>query len=216
VEGPVFFNPQSAIRNPQSAGRQSAIHLIDRLVAVVNEYPITESDVLWFLALDPEVTVESYSNELKRRALEQIIDQELLHREAEKLPTVEVTEEAIKQYLGELVSRFPSEAVFGRRCEAVGLTDEALRELARHRVEILRFIDFRFRAFVFVSDAEIQSYYETRIVPAARERQETVPPLDQLRELIEKNIIEDKVAAEMIAWFEENRRRSEIVYLVEY
>jgi hypothetical protein len=191
--------------------------MIDRLVAVVNGHPLTESDVLWFLALDPEVSTETYSNDLKRRALERIIDQELLHREAEKLPTIEVTEAAISEYIAELMRHFPSEAVFRHRLEAVGLTSDALREVVKHRLEIWQFIDFRFRAFVFVSDAEIQSYYENRVVAQAKERGETAPPLDQrLRELIEKNIIEDKVASEMIAWFDESRRRSEIVYLMEY
>jgi len=214
IGNPQSEGPQSAIRNPQSANPQSTV--IDRLVAVVNEEPITESDRLWFLALDAEVPAGSFSDELKRIALEQLIDQQLLYQEAQKLPSIEVSQDEINKYISELITRFPSESAFRRRLEAVGLDQTRLQEIVQRRLLILQFIEFRFRAFVFVSDQEIQSYYERRVLPLAQERGETPPPLDQVKELIEKDIIEDKVASESSLWFEEARRRSEIVRLVEY
>jgi hypothetical protein len=200
-------NPQSAIRNPQST-------VIDRLVVVVNEAPITESDLLWFLALDAEVPAGPFTDELKRSALRQFIDQELLYQEAEKLPSIEVKPDEIDQYISELIKRFPSESVFGRRLDAVGLDQTTLQQIVQRRLVILQFIEFRFRAFVFVTDQEIQSYYESRVLPLAQERGQTPPPLEQIKDLIEKNLIEDRVASELTLWFEDARRRADIVYLV--
>jgi hypothetical protein len=209
---------QSAIRNPIQRTALTAIQVvIDRLVAVVNGDPITESDLLWFLALDPEVPEGRFSDELKRIALGQAIDQQLLYQEAQKLPSLEVSQDEVNKYISELTSRVASESIFRRRLDAVGLDQTIRQEIVKRRLVILQFIEFRFRAFVFVSDEEIQSYYQSRVVPRAQERGQTPPPLDQtLRSIIEKTIIEDKVASELSVWFEEARRRSEIVRLVEY
>ncbi|GEM_PF-390082 len=190
--------------------------IVDRLVALVNDDPITESDILWFLALAPDVPEGPFTDQMKQQALEQYIDRQLLYQEAQKLPTIEVTQEAIAQYIAELVKQFPSESAFRRRLQAVGLDEATLNQIVRRRLIILQFIDFRFRAFVLVGDEEIQSYYRHRVVPLAEERGQSPPPLEEVRELIEKNLLEEKVASEMTLWFEEARRRADIVYLVNY
>jgi hypothetical protein len=209
------FNPQSAIRNPQSA-REPAAVVIDRLTAIVNGDPIAESDLLWLLSLDPDVPEGATSNTMKGIALRQAIDQQLLYQEAQKLPSLEVDGGEVNQYIAELTGRFPSESIFRRRRQAVGLDDPALREIVKRRLVILHFIEFRFRSFVLVTDQEIQWYYQNRIVRLAEERGEAAPQLNDVRNLIEKTIIQDKVDSEMNNWFDEARRRSEIVSLVEY
>jgi len=190
--------------------------LVDRIAAVVNGTVITESDILWYLALDPETPEGTFSEEVKARALQQLIDQALLHQEAEKLPTLAIAESEIERYLAELRARFPSESAFRRRVAAVGLDDQTLREIARHRVEILRFIDFRFRSFVFVSEPEVQGYYEHRIVAEAQRRGAAPPPLEQVRPLIERILRDEKTKAEMIAWLDDARRTAEIVLYPPY
>lgn len=190
--------------------------IIDRLVALVNDDPITESDILWFLALAPDVPEGPFTDRMKQQALEQYIDRQLLYQEAQKLPTIEVTPEAVAQYIADLTKQFPSESAFRRRLQAVGLDEATLNRIVRRRLIILQFIDFRFRAFVLISDEEVQSYYRHRVVPLAEERGQSPPPLEEVRELIEKNLLEEKVASEMTLWFEEARRRADIVYLVNY
>ncbi len=190
--------------------------LLDRIAAVVNGQVITESDIRWYLALDPEVPEGDLSESVKSRALHQLIDQALLHQEAKKLPTLAITEQEVERYLAELRARFPSEFVFRRRLAATGLDEETLRAIARRRVEILRFIDFRFRSFVFVSEQEIHWYYEHRVVPDAHRRGMTPPSLDQVRSLIERILRDEKVKSEMIAWLDEARRTAEIVLYPPY
>jgi hypothetical protein len=196
--------------------QQSAV-VVDRLVAVVNGEPITESDLLWLLALDPQQPDGRFTNETKRLRLEQAIDQQLLYQEARKLPAIDVKQDDISRFISDLVRQFPSEPAFRRRLETVGLDGPALQELVRQQLIILQFIEFRFRSFVLVSDAEIQTYYQGRVVRLAQERGETPPPLDdQLRSVIEQTIVEDKVESDLNDWFDEARFRAEIVRLVEY
>lgn len=201
---------------PPSAAHTAQSVVIDRLVAVVNDAPITESDLLWFLALDAEVPAGSFTDDLKRRALRQLIDQELLYQEAEKLPSIEVKPDDVDRYISELSRRFPSASAFRRRLDEVELDATTLHQIVRRRLVILQFIEFRFRAFVFVTDQEIQSYYESRLLPLARERGQKPPPLESIKDLIEKTLIEDRVESELSQWFEEARRQADIVYLVEY
>ncbi len=196
---------------PDVPGQSKSGRIVERIAAVVNGHVITDSDIRWFLALDPDLVGQPGPPDQEARALGQLIDQQLLDEEAEKLPTIEISAAEITAYVTRLIARFPSEALFRRRIEAAGLDAETLREIVRHRLEILRFIDFRFRSFVFVSDAEIQSAYEQKVVALARSRGEEPPPLDQVRGLLERIISDEKVMSELIAWLDEARRTAEII-----
>lgn len=195
---------------PVRVGSQT-FWLVDRIAAVVNGDVISESDIRWYLALDPELADHPGPPDRDVRALQQLIDQRLLDQEAEKLPAIEISDADVQDYLRQLIARFPSESVFRRRIEEAGLDSETLREIARHRLEILRFIDFRFRSFVFVSDQEIQSAYQQKVVAVARARGQEPPALEQVRTLLEKIISDEKVTSELIAWLDEARRTAEII-----
>lgn len=195
--------------------RASRTLVIDQLVALVNNQAITLSDILWHLALDPAAPPGPPDPALHARVLQQLIDLKLLDQEAEKLPAGEAKEEAVDKYLGGLVKQFPSEDVFRARIASVGLTPEVLRERVKHRVEILHFIGFRFRAFVLVAPREVEQYYQSILIPSWRATHKPVQPIEEVRHLIERDIADSKVANEMTAWFEEARRRSEIVIIGE-
>src|SRR5919205_108299 len=80
--------------------------VVDRMVAVVNGSElITYSDLLWQLALQPGVPIESPRREDLARALELLIDQRLVVQEADKLPHVHATEEEVVRARNELAKR---------------------------------------------------------------------------------------------------------------
>src|ERR1044071_6376995 len=111
--------------------------VVDRMVAVVNGGElITYSDLLWQLALQPNVPIDNPRREDLKRALELLIDQRLVVQEAEKLPHVHATEEELKKAGDELANRFPSQAEFQRRLERVGLTAAQLREIIHERIDM--------------------------------------------------------------------------------
>src|SRR5215207_9916400 len=79
--------------------------VVDRMVAIVNDGElITYSDLLWQLALQPNLPIDSPRREDLKRALELLIDQRLVVQEAEKLPHVHATEEETKKAEAELVN----------------------------------------------------------------------------------------------------------------
>lgn len=208
---PVAFLLLAEMMGPSVPAQSRSVRIVDRIAAVVNGDVITESDIRWYLALDPELASRPEPLDKEVRALQQLIDQRLLHQEAEKLPTIEISPAQVEDYLAKLIARFPSESVFRQRIEGAGLDTDMLREIARHRLEILRFIDFRFRSFVFVSDQEIQSAYQQKVIAVARARGEEPPPLESVRGLLEKIISDEKVTSELIGWLDDARRAAEII-----
>lgn len=190
--------------------------ITDRMLATVNGQLITESEVVWALALDPELQPLELSVEHKRAMLERLIDQKMLDQEAEKIPQNEPSEEEITDYITtELIKRFGSEPVFRERLQRVGLEQAMLRELVRHRLEILKYIDFRFRAFVFIKPEEVERYYREVALPRMRNRGGHVRTLEEMRAEIESLLAEEKVNADLDRFFDETRLQAQIVRLAQ-
>lgn len=195
----------------------AAQKIVDQIVALVNGEVITRSDLVWSLALDPKAPDPSgqISSDILQRKLEVIIDERLIAQEASKLPAAEVSQQEVQEGVRMLKSSFRSEEEFQRRVESVGLTAERISEIMRQRILIKRFIDFRFRSFVLVSEEEVKSYYEEKLAPEIRRRGAEPPPLEKIRGDIEALLKEQKVNAEIDRWLREIRQRAEIVSLAE-
>ena len=197
--------------------RAASTDVTDRTLATVNGQLITESDVLWALALDPDLQPLNLSLENKKAMLERLIDLTMLDQEAEKLPRNEPSEEEISAYItNELVKRFVSEAAFRERLQKVGLDQATLREIARHRLEVLKYVDFRFRAFALIKPAEIERYYTEIALPLMRNRGGHVRSLEEMRAEIEAILTNEKVNADLDRFFDETRQQARIVRLARW
>ena len=201
-----------------------AQQVVDKMVATVNAgvLPecrqiclITYSDLLWQLALQPNTPLDNPTSVDLNRALHLLIDQRLILQEAEKLPSIEPTSEEVKAARDEFVKAFPSQAEFQQRLQRVGLTAEKLDEILEQRVRIEKYLDFRFRNFVVVTQKEIADYYKDNYVPRLKARApgQIVPTLDEARIEIEKTLTEAKIESDTDAFLDNARERAEIVVL---
>lgn len=191
--------------------------LVDQLVATVNNEAITQSDIVWALALNAEVANNSSLSENLSIMLEQIIDQRLLLSEANRLPNLEFDKAEISQAITQVVKKFPSEEMFYQRLEKVGLTAEVLQQIFRDRLLILKYIDFRFRAFALISELEIQQYYDEKVKPKLSEGKFSPPekPSDEERKLIEAILVEERVSRQIEQFLETARQQADIVKIVD-
>jgi hypothetical protein len=198
--------------------------VIDKMVATVNAgvLPdcrqiclITYSDLLWQLALQPNTQLENPSSVDLNRALSLVTDQRLILQEAEKLPSIAPTAEEVRSAGDELAKAFSSEPDFQQRLRRVGLTAEKLAEILEQRVRIEKYLDFRFRNFVVITQKEIADYYKDAYVPRfkARVPGKIVPTLEEARAEIEKALTEAKIESDTDSFLDNARERAEIITL---
>jgi hypothetical protein len=75
----------------------------------------------------------------------------------------------------------------------------------------LRYFDARFRRFINPPPEEVRKYYDDVFVPEAKTRGlNPIPPLEQVSDLIRRNVIEEHVGRDVTLWLEGIRRRSQI------
>ena len=197
----------------------SAQQVIDKMVATVNAGVktdlITYSDLLWQLSLQPNTPLDNPTSADLNRALRLLIDQRLILQEAEKIPTIVPTQKEISDARDELARNFPSPLEFQQRLQRVGLTSEKLDEIIEQRLKMEKYLDFRFRNFVVISQKEIADYYRDVYVRRfqARSPGRIVPTLEQARNEIEKTLMEAKIESDTDAFLDTARERAEIVML---
>jgi len=197
----------------------SAQQVVDKMVATVNAGVktdlITYSDLIWQLALQPQTQLDNPKSEDLNRALRLLIDQHLILQEAEKIPTIVPTAQEITAARDDLARNFASPLEFQQRLQRVGLTSEKLDEIVEQRLKMEKYLDFRFRNFVVVSQKEIADYYRDVYVPRVKARApgRIVPSLEQARAEIEKALTEGRIESEMDAFLDTARERAEIVML---
>lgn len=210
----VALTASASAQTPAAGGGE----VVDRMVAIVNGGElITYSDLLWQLALQPNVPIDNPRLEDLRRALALLIDQRLVVQEAEKLPHVHATEQEMKTAETELIKRFPSQAEFQRRLERVGLTAAQLREIIHERIDMEKYLDFRFRSFTVVTPQEVEAYYKDVYVPRHRRTRPgvVVPELKDIYNALQSELIENKIESDTDNFLEEARAAAQITVLDE-
>ena len=213
---PFFFS------NAFSANAQE---IVDRTIAVVddrvgNPELITYSDLLWQLALQPNVSITPPSSEDLDRALQLLINQRLIALEAERLPRSEPSETEIDAKIKEVLANFPSTAEFEKRLRQVGfdsVKDDNFVRMMAQRVKIEKYLDFRFRSFVVITPEAEAAYYRDTFVPDFRRRYPgvLVPTLDEKRVEINQILTEEKIAQDIEKFLDESKRRAAVVILSE-
>lgn len=204
--------------SPIPVRAQSAPTPTDRLVATVNGEVITQSDLVWQLALDPNVNPEAIAEKDLTRALRIQIDTLLLDQEARRLPGVKITDEEVMKLKGFFIRLFTSEVLLRRRLESVGMDADTFDRLLRRKIQTDKYITFRFRSFVIVTDEEVLDFYKTRVRPAVQERGEVAPeePTEEQRRQIVELLTLEKSDIEQLRWIQSARARADIVRLAPY
>lgn len=192
--------------------------VVDKMVATVNgglrTDLITYSDLVWQLTLQPGTPQGNFTSADLNHALHLLIDQRLILQEAEKLPAITPTQQEIDAARDDLAKRFPP-GEFQPRLQRVGLTREKLDEILDQRVRIEKYLDFRFRYFVVITQKEIADYYHDVFVPRFRRQSPggIVPTLENVAADIERNLTEDKIESDTDTFLDAARQRAEILML---
>ena len=205
------------------SSKASAQTVVDKTVATIGDGVgdpelITYSDLLWALALQPNVPLNPPTSEDLNRALQLLINQRLFVLEAGRVPRAAPVQSEIDAEIKRVLAQFSSTAEFEKRLRVVGfdsVKDENFERMMAQRVSIEKYLDFRFRSFVVITPEDEAKYYRDIYVPEFRRRNPglLMPALDEKRKEINKFLTEEKVENDIERFLDFSKRRSEIIVL---
>ncbi|GAB4237894.1 MAG: hypothetical protein Kow00109_12060 [Acidobacteriota bacterium] len=186
--------------------------VLDRILAWVDDRPITFSDLYWQIQWrgypvpeDPEAQRRFYE-----QVVEQLIDQELILREVGRTPFIQVSEEDVDGFLDQFRRRFPGEEAYRTFLERSGMREEDLRRILRRQLVVNRFIRVRFEPFVVVLPEDVEAYYQEHFVKEAGSTGAEVPRLELVRDSIYQILTVERSRDQLEAWLERMRARVKI------
>jgi hypothetical protein len=205
------------------AGQAASPVVLDRAVAVVNNHLILLSDVadeIRLSVLDPD---SSGQGELtQQRALEQLIGRTLIDEQIRQqdAQAIEPSQEEVNARLDQLRRQLPicvrqncaSDAGWKEFLSSHGLTPERVEAYLRYRLEILSFIEQRFRQGIQISQQQIESYYHDTLLPQYAPG-ESIPPLDQVAPRIQEILLEQQVNKLFDNWLNNLRQQGDVEML---
>jgi len=209
----------SQAQAPQASSRV----VLDRVVAVVNKHAILASDLedeIRLSVLDPNGVGQGQLT--RQRALEQLISRTLIEQQIrqEDIPAIEPLQAEVNARLVELRKQLPacvhldcaSDAGWKAFLASHDLTEERVESYFRYRLEILSFIEQRFRQGIQISQEQIDSYYHDTLVPQYAPG-EAVPPLDQVAPRIQEILLEQQVNVLFDNWLKNLRQQGDVEVL---
>jgi len=125
-------------------GKSYAQQVLDRIVAVVGDKIILESELearfqLYSAQFKPKIKTLEEENNLKRELLDQMINDKLILTQAEKDTLLQVTpkevDEALEEEIKRLKEQFPSDEAFQEGLRKEGLTERDLRKKYKTQIK---------------------------------------------------------------------------------
>ena len=92
------------------------------------------------------------------------------------------------------------------------LTEQDLRQGLLLQLTMLRFIDYRFRPGITVTDEEVEQYYKTQVVPEAQAAGNQPPDLDTIRDTVEEILVQQRVDEALDRWLEQASSSARVRY----
>ena len=195
---------------------------VDRVVAIVNGQLILDSDVdreRRFAALLPYREANGPYD--RDEAVERLINRDLILQQVQLQPGGEVTQQAAAKDLDALRASIPACAEY--HCEtqegwdkflaSEGFTEESLTTLWRQRMDVLAFIEQRFRMGIRILPAEIEEYYTKTMLPEYAAQHVTPPPMRTISRRIQEVLLQQRVSKLLDDWLASLRAQGNVVVL---
>jgi peptidyl-prolyl cis-trans isomerase SurA len=200
----------------------ASIQTLDRVVAAVNNHPILWSDIaneIRFAVLDPE---EVNGTLTPQRALQELISRALIQQQIrqEDASAAQPGDDEVEARVNEIRKELPAcvrlhcttEAGWQAFLRTYGLTAGQIDNYLRLRLEILRFIEIRFRQGIRISPQETEAYYRDKLVPQYP-KGTAVPPLSEVAARIEEILLEQQVSVMFDSWLDNLRKQGNVEVL---
>lgn len=193
---------------------------VDRVVAIVNGQLILDSDVnreQRFAALLPYG--EATGPDDRDAAIERLINRDLILEQLELQPQDEITMQAAAKDLDAVRRSLPTCKEFHCETQAgwekflatEGFTEDSLTRMWRQRMEVMAFIERRFRMGIKISTQEVQEYYTQTMLPQYASQHVTPPPVKVIASRIQEVLLQEQVSKLLDDWLESLRAQGDVV-----
>jgi hypothetical protein len=203
----------------QSPATGSASEPLDHIVAIVNQDVVLESDVLEemrFFAFEPFSAMNG--GPPRELAIQRLINRELIIQQEHLQPQAEIPDAEVQAQIQELRRSIPAcaeyhcetEAGWGKFLAAHDFTEAELEARWRERMEVLRFIEVRFRSGVRITPQQISDYYKQTMLPEYAKQKATPPPLATISARIEELLLQRQVTQLLDDWLKTLREQGSV------
>lgn len=203
--------PGTKIPPPIQPPQPNDPKLRDRVLAVVDEEPILQSDLDRVIALG---LAQRRDNEdetrFRRRVLDQLIEERLRFHEMDRFGFEQVPVEEIEAQVAEIRKSFPDDAAFQKALRDQQMSLKNLRQLVARQLMVMTYVDEQLGPRVFVSLDDINNYYRTTFTAEMQRRGQPVPPVEEVRDDIRRVLREQRLNDAIEKWTEELRREADI------
>ena len=194
---------------------------LDSVAAVVNGELILESDVdaeRRFRAFQPFSEPQPASRD---RLMERLIDRTLILQQMALQPQTPVEDSEVDTQLAALRKAIPqcaaahceTDAGWKKFVESHGFTVEEVRERWRQRMEVLRYIEERFRMGITITQAQIDTYYQQTMLPAYEKEKVTPPAEASVSDRVSEILLQQQVDKLLDDWLKALRAQGSVVVI---
>ena len=192
---------------------------IDRVIAIVNGDLILESDVdeeRRFAAFQP--LTEPAGRFTREQAIERLISRTLILQQAKLQQGNDVKAVDVSAQIAALRKDIPACKQY--QCEtdegwnkflaAQGFTAAELQERWAERMQVLGYIENRFRMGIRISPNEIKAYYDKTLLPEYAKRNATAPKLADISDRIQEILLQQQVSKLLQDWLKSLRAQGTV------
>jgi peptidyl-prolyl cis-trans isomerase SurA len=192
---------------------------LDRVVAVVNGDLVLESDVeaeTRYSAFQPFSEPQGTTRD---QVIERLINRDLILQQLKLEPEPEITDEQVDEQLALLRKSIPAcgayhcetDAGWEKFVAAQGFTLEELRDRWRVRMEVLRFIEERFRMGIRIKPEEVDAYYQKTMLPMYEKEKVTPPAEASIADRIQEILLQEQVTNLLVDWLKALRAQGSVI-----
>lgn len=183
---------------------------VDRIAAVVDRQVLTVSEVTQMVEIRFFPRLAPSEDEHRREVLDALIAQALRYRDVERFGAQDISRDAIEARLLEIQRRFASEAELDAALARAELSRDEVLALVKRQLQVEAYIQERFAPLVFVTNEEIEAYYQDTWSRQRRERGLPVPPLADVRDEVRTAVRSSRLQEEIEQWTAQLRARANV------
>jgi len=193
--------------------------VIDGVVATLNRKPVLRSqwdEAVRFEAFMHQKRLVDVSEQERVAALQRLIDRELLDAQMGDEKAVRPSNSEVQEDVVKLREKFHAgdDTSWLALMHTYGLTEELIAAHLKDEVQVMNFIDVQLRPNVRIQDADVQAYYQAKLVPDLKQNGARQIPLEEVAPKIRELLVQQHMDEMLDAWLHNLRQQSHIQTLI--